>query len=174
MTSNDETEFDMKQSRLDNPSGWIALTRYETVRLLVDALLEAPPEYQFNKSELERRTGVSAEAIRKHLPTLIEMGIVEEVEGSEWPEYRLNDDGKVPKELFELNSAVNSVLGGEPKNVQDQTGPSVTLKGTRNDDDEFDRSALVVDVEGVDNSNRKSRDDTLIDYPPSQIPANAD
>lgn len=174
MTSNGETEFDVKQSRLNDPSGWIRLTRYETVRLLVDALLEAPPEYQFNKSELERRAGVSTEAIRKHLPTLIEMGVVEEVEGSGWTEYRLNDDGKVTKELFELNSAVNSVLGGEPKNVQDQAGPSVTLKGSRDEDDESDRNALVMDVEGVDNSNRDARDDTLIDHPPNQIPVNAD
>lgn len=174
MTSTSEADFDVKQSRLDDPSGWIRLTRYETVRLLVDALLEAPPDYQFNKSELERRSGVSTEAIRQHLSSLIEMGVVEEVESSEWPEYRLNDDGKVTKELFELNSAVNSVLGGEPKNVQDQTGPSVTLKDARDDDAEFDRNAIVTSIEDVDNSTRETQDDTLIDHPPKQIRANAD
>lgn len=174
MTSNSEAEFDVKQSRLDNPSGWIELTRYETVRLLVDALLEAPPEYQFNKSELERRAGVSTEAIRKHLPTLLEMGVVEEVEGPGWSEYRLNDDGKVTKELFELNSAVNSVLGGEPKNVEKEPFPLFKLKRTHENNEEFSRDVIVMGVENVDNSKRGVKDDTLIDDPPIQGPANAD
>jgi DNA-binding transcriptional ArsR family regulator len=110
--------FDAKQARLDDPSGWIELTRYQTVRLLIDALLESSPNHQFNKSELERRTGMSRESIREHIPRLIELGIIEEVENGGWPEYRLNDDGKVTKELFELNSAVNSVLAGESKESQ--------------------------------------------------------
>jgi len=174
MTSEDGGEFDVKQSRLDDPSGWMKLTRYETVRLLIDALLEAPPEYKFNKSELARRTGLSKESVRQHLPLLVEMGIVEEIEGSEWAEYQLNDDGKVTKELFQLNSAANSVLSGEPKNVANKTAPAVSFKDPNEDNDEFDKKELVADIDGVDNYRRDDSGDTLIDSPPTKVLANAD
>jgi DNA-binding transcriptional ArsR family regulator len=117
MTS-DESGFDAKQARLSKSSGWLELTRYQTVRLLIDALLESSPGHKFNKSELERRTGMSRESIRKHIPRLIELGVIEEVDDGGWPEYQLNDDGKVTKELFELNSAANSVLSGGQKDVE--------------------------------------------------------
>ncbi|WP_460922713.1 winged helix-turn-helix domain-containing protein [Salinarchaeum chitinilyticum] len=168
MPTEDGSEFDMKQSRLDNPSGWIELTRYETVRLLIDALLEAPPGYQFNKSELERRTGVSREAIREHLPRLIELGIVERLESGAWPEYQLNDDGKVTKELFELNSAVNSVLSGEPKSIDEDVRMPITLDDFGGDNDEG-RSDLHPPFEDIDNASRDDRDDDLIDQPPAGL-----
>lgn len=174
MAPSGEPEFDVKQSRLDEPSGWIRLTRYETVRLIVDALLEAPPEYQFNKSELARRAGVSTEAVRNHLSTLIDMGVIEEKEGSGWSEYRLNDDGKVTKELFELNSAVNSVLSGEAKNVQQQSIPSVTLEDLDDENnDKRDSGPMLGNFEVVDNSKRNAQNDTLVDSPPNRVPANA-
>lgn len=172
-TDSGSSEFDMKQSRLDNPSGWIELTRYETVRLLIDALLEAPPGYQFNKSELERRTGVSREAIRTHLPRLIELGVVERQESGEWPEYQLNDDGKVTKELFELNSAVNSVLSGEPKSMDEDVAVPITLDDF-GDDAEGRGSDLRPPFGDIDNSSRDDRDDDLIDQPPTESsPSNA-
>lgn len=164
--------FDAKQARLENPSGWVKLTHYETVRLLIDALLESPPNHHFNKSELERRTGLSREAIRQHLPFLIELGVVEEVHNESWTEYRLNDDGKVTKELFELSSAVNSVLSGEPKNVQDE--PRVTLDDLPDKENEPDRG-FIGSPDQVDNSRREIADDDLIDQPPGHIGAiNAD
>lgn len=158
--------FDPKQDRLENPSGWVKLTRYETVRLLVDALLESPPDHQFNKSELERRTGLSREAIREHLPFLVELGVVEEVDSSDWAEYRLNDDGKVTKELLELNSAVNSVLSGEPKNVQKQ--PRVKLSDIDERKDEPERDSME-SLDQIDNSTRELTDDNLIDQPPTEL-----
>lgn len=167
-SSGGDGEFDMKQSRLDNPSGWIELTRYETVRLLIDALLEAPPDYKFNKSELERRTGLSREAIRQHLPQLLELGVVEEIEGEEWAEYRLNSDGKVTRELLELNSAVNSVLSGEPKDLQEQTLPQVTLEEFTSDT-EGGRNSPLPRFRDVDNSKPRRNDNNLIDQPPTGV-----
>ena len=117
MSDDGHGDYDPKQARLERPSGWMELTRYETVRFIIDALLEASPEHKFNKSELERRSGVTREAIRDHIPFLIDLGVIEEVEDEGWPEYRLNSDSKVTRELQELNSAVNSVLAGESKNI---------------------------------------------------------
>lgn len=162
-----DNEFDMKQSRLNNPSGWIELTRYETVRLLIDALLEAPPEYEFNKSELERRTGLSREAIRNHLPKLVELGIVNKRQKSGWAEYQLNDDGKVTQELFNLNSAVNSVLSGEPKNAEEEMLRSPTLSEF-SDNKDTDRVNFYPIPKEVDNAEPSQHRDDLIEQPPTE------
>lgn len=168
-----ETEsggFDAKQARLDNPSGWLKLTRYQTVRLLIDALLESSPGHEFNKTELERRTGVSREAIREHLPLLVEMGVVEEVNESGWPEYKLNDEGKVTKELFELNSAVNSVLAGEPKNVKSTQDKLAEFLEKLKDEPADKSDSRLSDVESnledlPNNSESSSSDSDLIEDP---------
>lgn len=109
--------FDVKQNRLDHPTGWMALTRYETVRFIIDALLESSPGHKFNKSELARRTGLSREAIRDRIDFLVEIGVVNELSQSGWAEYELNDDGRVTTELFQLNNAVNAVLSGQSKDL---------------------------------------------------------
>ncbi|WP_436933716.1 winged helix-turn-helix domain-containing protein [Halovenus marina] len=161
-------DFDVKKSRLEtNPSGWMTLTRYETVRLIVDALLEAPPGYQFNKSELERRAGVSREAIREHIPLLIELGVVEEIDNGAWAEYQLNDDGKVTRQIFQLNNAANSVLAGERKNVRSKPIPAVE------EAIQIDEEATHHVFQGEDEVKREigaqtGASDELIDLPPSQ------
>lgn len=170
--TNDGESPDMKRSRLEQPSGWLTLTRYETVRLLVDALLEAPPEYEFNKSELERRTGLSREAIREHIPLLVDLGVVEEVDTGGWTEYRLNDDGKVTKELFELNSAVNSVLSGEPAELQDDVPSRLTLSDFSTDVEHDRQSGPGASL--VDNSHREREDDVIGQGHGSELISNAD
>lgn len=167
----DSEEFNAKQARYDRPSGWIQLTRYETVRLLVDALLEAPPGYQFNKSELERRTGLSREAIGQHIQFLVELGVVNERDDGEWAEYELNSDGKVTRELFELTSAVNSVLHGEPKDVK--TIPKVDPSNTEVDSKRAESPPEMFEL--IDNSNRSGQEDELVTQPPEGLQfANAD
>lgn len=121
----EDLDIDIKQHRLEHPSGWMALVRYETVRLLIDALLESPPGTKFNKSELSRRTGSSRNSIQDHIGLLVELGVVDEIKDSGWAEYRLNDKGRVTTELFELNNAVNAVLSGQSKDIR--SGPAVSL-----------------------------------------------
>lgn len=119
------TDFDVKEHRFEDPSGWMRLVRYETTRFLVDALLEAPPGMAFNKSELSRRTGMSRNSIQDHVDLLVDLGVVEELDDSGWAEYRLNDAGRVTVELFELNSAVNAVLSGRSKDVEARPEPDL-------------------------------------------------
>jgi len=170
------SDFDMKQSRLDDPSGWLKLTRYESVRLIIDALLEAPPDYRFNKSELKRRSGLSREAIREHLPLLVELGVVREIDTEAWQEYELNSNGKVTKELFALNSALNSVLSGESKTVeQDDTVPIAIDDLDTDSRDDDDNDSLFSRFSDTNNSTRETDKDDLIDKPPSGVaPINAD
>jgi len=167
----DESGFDVKQARLSKSSGWLELTRYQTVRLLIDALLESSPGHKFNKSELERRTGVSRESIRERIPQLIELGVVEEVDDGGWPEYQLNDDGKVTKELFQLNSAANSVLSGGSKNIETENKGKTEIPESANREDNFGRDvALEIgsDSEGIpDNSSDRLSDQDLVEEPPT-------
>lgn len=174
MSQDTAESFDAKKARLENPSGWIKLTQYETVRLLVDALLESPPGYQFNKSELERRTGVSRESIRNHLPLLVELGVIEEDTSGTWAEYSLNDDGKVTKELLELNSALNSVLSGEAKNVQ--TAPEISFPDpdAERDTDIPSSPSFAKQIDNArggrgDDARTDHGGDSLLDNPPADM-----
>lgn len=171
----DTGERDMKSSRLENPSAWIKLTRYETVRLLVDALLEAPPGHQFNKSELKRRTGLSLEAIREHLPLLVELGVVNEVNTKHWAEYELNDSGKVTRELLELNSALNSVLSGESKNVKKEPhAPALDQLRKEKISEGMDEEKIFQwNVGDIDNARRSQQSDRLVQNPRKEL-INAD
>lgn len=101
------TGEDMKEARRRNPSGWMELTRNPSVTYMIDALIETPPDREFSKSELQRRSGVSRESIRKHFEVLSDLEIVEEVPRTD--RFRLNIEGVVTQELLELNSAVNHV-----------------------------------------------------------------
>lgn len=101
------TGEDMKTARRQKPSGWMVLTRNSSVTYMIDALIETPPNREFSKAELERRSGVSDESIRKHFELLSDLEIVEEVPGTD--RYRINIEGVVTQELLELDSAVNYV-----------------------------------------------------------------
>ena len=104
----DSTQTDMKQLRRENPSAWLELTDNQTLPLIIDALLDSPPGREFNKKELGDHAGVSRESVRRYVDTLLRFNIVEEVASTNPRRYRLNDDGKVTRVLFELQSALNA------------------------------------------------------------------
>ena len=99
---------DMKQLRRRNPSAWLELTDNQTLPLVIDALLDSPPGREFNKKELGDHAGVSRESVRTYVDTLLKFNVVEEVPDTNPRRYRLNDEGKVTRALFELQSALNA------------------------------------------------------------------
>jgi len=98
----------MKQLRRRNPSAWLELTDNQTLPLVIDALLDSPPGREFNKKELGDHAGVSRESVRTYVDTLLKFNVVEEVPDTNPRRYRLNDEGKVTRALFELQSALNA------------------------------------------------------------------
>jgi len=111
MTGGDSSDSDRRnatQSRRENPSAWLELTDNQTLPLVVDALLDSPPGREFNKKELGDHAGVSRESVRKYVDTLLKFNVVEEVADTNPQRYRLNDDGKATRALFELQSALNA------------------------------------------------------------------
>lgn len=122
VTPADNSESDQrnaKQLRRENPSAWLKLTDNQTLPLVIDALLDSPPGREFNKKELGTHAGVSRESVRKYIDTLLEFNIVEEVADTEPQRYRLNDEGKATRTLFELQSALNAEGAKEARERQD-------------------------------------------------------
>lgn len=101
-------EIDVKEARLEHPSGFLRLTRSETVPIVVDALLDLPPGREFNKTEIAERAGVTRQSVTNHVDVLFELEVIEEVPETSPQRYRVADSDVV-RTLFELNSALNSV-----------------------------------------------------------------
>lgn len=104
-----------KKLRDDYPSGWLALTRNESVAYMIDALLDARPGRGFNQTELAEQAGVSRQSVRRHLDLLVSTGIVAEVEDSSPQRYRFNPESDVSKAIIELDGAMNAAAP-EPAN----------------------------------------------------------
>jgi predicted transcriptional regulator len=98
---------DTKEARLAHPSGFLYLTRHESVPILVDALLDLPPGREFNKTELADHAGVTRQTVSNYVGLLLELDVVEEVPNTSPRRYRVAES-EVVRELFELNSALNA------------------------------------------------------------------
>lgn len=119
---------EVKQMRRDYPSGWLELSMYESIALMIDALIDAPPGYSFSNPELAGRAGISAESVRNHIGTLEELGIVKGIDDKS--KRQVNDESRVLREIFGLNDAVNAVRSG--------ASASVTHLSTRLSEDELE------------------------------------
>ncbi len=101
------TRRETKQARLDNPTGFLYLTRHESVPLLIDALLDLPPGREWNKTELAEHAGITRQTVGAHIDVLVETAVVEPVSDTAPRRYRLADS-EVVERLFELNGALNA------------------------------------------------------------------
>ena len=101
---------DKKELRKEHPSGWLYLTQHEAIPILVDALLDLPPNREFNKTELAEHAGVTRQTVGNYTDILLEVELIEEVPDTSPRRYRVADSDVV-RELLELNSALNSVGG---------------------------------------------------------------
>ena len=97
-----------KQLRMEHPSGWLYLTQHDAVPILVDALLDLPPNREFNKTELAEHAGVTRQTVGNYTELLLEVELIEEVPDTSPRRYRVSDSNVV-QELFALNSALNNV-----------------------------------------------------------------
>lgn len=113
MSSIERREDDRKQKkrlRKEHPSGWLHLTQHDAVPILVDALLDLSPNREFNKTEFADHAGVTRQTVGNYTDLLLEVELIEEVPNTSPRRYRVADSDVV-RELFELNSALNSVDG---------------------------------------------------------------
>lgn len=90
------------------PSGWLALTRNDSVPIIVDALLDLPAHREFNQTELAEFAGVSRQSVSRHLGLLLAAGIVESIENTSPQRYRFDEDSEVSRALVRLDGAMNA------------------------------------------------------------------
>ncbi|OYR57198.1 hypothetical protein [Halorubrum halodurans] len=111
MSSTEHVDADRertKELRKAHPSGWLHLTQHDAVPILVDALLDLPPGREFNKTEFAEHAGVTRQTVGNYTDLLLEVELIAEVPNTSPRRYRVADSDVV-RELFELNSALNSV-----------------------------------------------------------------
>lgn len=102
-------EFDTKEARRRHPSGILHLLGSESVPLIVDALLDLPPDREFTQSELADHAGVTRQTVATHLDTLTETDVVESVPETSPQRYRMAES-PVVRELYAFNSAINAAM----------------------------------------------------------------
>ncbi|MDB2242974.1 hypothetical protein PM020_16940 [Halorubrum ezzemoulense] len=76
--------------------------------ILVDALLDLPPNREFNKTELAKHAGVTGQTVGNDTDFMCEVELIEDVPTTSPRRYRVADSDVV-RERFELNSAFNSI-----------------------------------------------------------------
>jgi predicted AAA+ superfamily ATPase len=99
---------DKRELRKEHPSGWLYLTQHDAIPILVDALLDLPTNREFNKTELAEHAGVTRQTVGNYTDLMQEVELIEEVPNTSPSRYRVADSDVV-RELFELNSALNTV-----------------------------------------------------------------
>ena len=104
-TADDRAET--KELRQEHPSGWFYLTQHEAVPILIDALLDLPPNREFNKSEFAEHAGVTRQTVGNYTELLTEVELIEAVPNMSPKRYRVADSDAV-RELYEFNSALNT------------------------------------------------------------------
>lgn len=100
-------DLDKKELRLEHPSGVLRLFQSESVPLLIDGVLDLPPNREFTKTEFADHVGVTRQTVGTYTELLVEMDVFEEVPNSSPRRYRVADSAVV-RELHELNSALNA------------------------------------------------------------------
>jgi Fic family protein len=99
---------DTKAQRNEHPSGWLVLTKNESVPYIVDALLDAPPHREFNQTELAELAGVSRQSVSRYLDLLVDVGIVKSLDGTSPQRYRFDPESRVSEALIRLDGAMNA------------------------------------------------------------------
>jgi len=105
-TEHETDRAETKKLRKEHPSGWLYLTQHDAVPILIDGLLDLPPNREFNKTELAAHAGVTRQTVSTYTDLLLEVELIEEVPNTSPRRYRVADSNVV-RELFELNSALN-------------------------------------------------------------------
>lgn len=86
----------------DDESGIEYLARYESVRLMIDALLGTDPERALDQDTIHRLTGVSRKRVWHHVEKLVTLGVLAE----SGDEYVIVSDSPVLRLVQSLDAAV--------------------------------------------------------------------
>ena len=106
-------EMSKKEFRKKLPSGWMEVTKNESIVLTIDALLDSSPNREFTKKEIADRAGLTKKSVGNHIDDLVELGVVEHLENRSPERYRLNDNSPIIQKIRQLDSVVQRVKSGD-------------------------------------------------------------
>lgn len=86
----------------DDETGFEYLSQFESVRLMIDALLDADPEQSLTQEAVHQLTGVSRKRVWLHVEKLVELEVVEE----SGDEYVVDAHSPVLRWIQSLDAAV--------------------------------------------------------------------
>lgn len=107
---------EQKTRREEYPSGWLMLTRHQSVAYIIDALLDLPPYREFNQRELASHAGVSRKSVGRHMELLEDLDVIEQVPDTSPPRYRFNPESDVSQAITMVDGAVNAAGANEIEN----------------------------------------------------------
>lgn len=108
-----ESSNDDLQRREEEPQGLLYFTRYDSIPIMVDALFDSPTSREFNRRELADKAGLSPRSVGDRIDILHELGVIEQVEGTD--RLTLNLNGAITWKLRELDGLIKRAQGsGSP------------------------------------------------------------
>lgn len=131
LTEKEIRDMGPKEFRKTFPSGWMEVSRCETLVLLIDALLESNPTREFTAGELADKAGTTRKSVNNHIDSLVRLGVVKRLSDRSTDRYTLNEKSPITQKLFELNLTVEQVKNNElPQTLSRDHLPSVD-EGTK-------------------------------------------
>ena len=106
MATNEQTPA---HDRGNHPSGWLAITRHDSIPKMIDAMLDLPPHREFNQTELAEMAGVSRQSVSRHLGFLLDIEVIEPVENTSPQRFRFDPENEISQALIQLDGAMNAV-----------------------------------------------------------------
>lgn len=94
------------------PTGWLVLAKNDSVAKIVDALLDRPPHGQFTQTELANAADVSRQSVHRHLDLLLDIEVLQAVEGTSPQRYRFDPESEVSQAIVQLDGAMNAAGPG--------------------------------------------------------------
>jgi hypothetical protein len=101
-----------RQGRADGDgeasTGWLVLAERRSMATLIDALLNYPPHREFNQTELAEIADISRQSVNSHLNLLVDVGVLEPVDGTSPRRFRFDPENRVSRAIIELDGAMNA------------------------------------------------------------------
>lgn len=135
----------IKEIRRENPSGWMQLAKSPARALLIDALIESPPQHKFTAPQIAERAGISDQSVRNHIEELESLGVVENVSGNT---YIIKEKSRVMMELDHLVSAVTAIRSGAARKTAEDINPDLAMDNSQADSQDQDSAINFGDGPG--------------------------
>lgn len=104
----DSDNSQQKARREEYPSGWLVLTRHQSVSYIIDALLDLPSHREFNQKELASHAGVSRKSVGRHIELLEAADVIEQVPDTSPTRFRFNPESDVSQAIIMVDGAMNA------------------------------------------------------------------